>query len=171
MVPSRLAEGAAYIDPLLPRWYRKRMLAAASVEPSSGGRKLYVSRQATDRRRVSNDDLVAAMLTSQGYETVCPEALSVRQQIELFASATHVVGASGAALTNMIFAAPGASIVAFYNRHSLSAGAPLYFDQLAAACGHRFAPLVAAPTEVKQGSRAADADIFVDLDALRALLE
>ena len=46
-----------------------------------------------------------------GYRAVRPELLSAREQFELFASASHVVGLYGAALTNVLFCQPGTKLL------------------------------------------------------------
>jgi capsular polysaccharide biosynthesis protein len=120
-VPSRLVRAGRWIDPLVPAWYRRRL-----VNPSAGAaadRKLYLSRAGTARRRIANDDELTAMLSQCGYEVVRPEALTVREQIDLFSRASHIVGAAGAAMTNMLYAAPGAQVMTIYNGHVISGGA------------------------------------------------
>jgi capsular polysaccharide biosynthesis protein len=134
-------------------------------------RRLYLSRAGTSRRRVSNEADLVAMLSSRGYEVVHPETLSVRAQIDLFSRASHIVGASGAALSNMVFAAPGAQVVALYNKHFVSGGADMYFDALAQACGHRFSPVMGTPAQARDGDRLIDADIMIDVEAVRDAID
>lgn len=167
-VPSRLVRGGRWMDPLIPRWYRQRLVTAAT--PSAPVAKLYLSRAGTTRRRVGNEAELIAMLSQHGYQVVHPEQLSVREQIDLFSDASHIVAATGAALTNMLFAPPGASVVTLYNRHMAHGGGDLYFDAMAQACGHRFAAIHCGPAQVVGGQRVIDADLAVDIDAVRAAL-
>ncbi|WP_295641496.1 glycosyltransferase 61 family protein [uncultured Methylibium sp.] len=166
-VASRPVLGGQWIDPLVPRWHRQR-LVPAGLQPV---RKLYLSRSAVGRRRVINEDAVVALLSERGYEVVRPETLSVAEQIRLFAQVSHIVAPTGAALTNMVYAAPGAHVVVFYNRYSVAGGSDRYFDALAEACGHSFAQIDCRPVELHRVQREADADIEVNLEALRAALD
>ncbi len=165
-VPSRVVDAGRWIDPLLPRWYRRRLVSPAAT----AHRKVYLSRSDTTRR-VMNEDAVIALLAARGYEVIQPEKLCVAEQIALFAEVSHIVAPNGAALTNMVYASPGARIVVLYNRFSVAGGSDFYFDALAQACGHGFVQLDCKPVDVNQVARPADADIMVDLDALRAAIE
>jgi capsular polysaccharide biosynthesis protein len=166
-VPTRLVRGGRWVDPLVPQWYRRRLVTPGAAST----RRLYLSRAGTSRRRVSNEADLVAMLSSRGYEVVHPETLSVRAQIDLFSRASHIVGASGAALSNMVFAAPGAQVVALYNKHFVSGGADMYFDALAQACGHRFSPVMGTPAQARDGDRLIDADIMIDVEAVRDAID
>jgi capsular polysaccharide biosynthesis protein len=168
VVSTRAVRGGRWIDPILPRWFRSRLLPNGKA--LQGFRKLYVSRKGTARRRVENEGVFYEFLAREGYELVQPELLSVRQQIDLFAEATHVVGPSGAALTNIIYAAPGCAVLVLISRNLIQGGGDLYFDALAEACGHRFATLECLPSRIAQGHRAIDADLVVDQQAARAAL-
>ena len=167
VVPTRLAFGGRWMDPLLPRWFRHR-LAPTSADPAT--RKLYVSRSTAVRRRVQNEEDLAAMLATLGYEVIHPERLTVRQQIDLFATASHIVAPTGAALTNMIYAPPGATVTVLYNRLLVQSGGDLYFDALAEACGHCVAKVECKPAS-RVTQRSIDADVIVDVEALRAMLD
>ena len=164
--PSRLVRTGSWMDPLLPQWYRRRL-----ARPAQATRKLYLSRRGAGRRRVANEDAVMAVLRPLGYELVQPEMLGVAQQIELFSGASHIVGPTGAALTNMIYAPAGARVTVCYNRYMVAGGGGLYFDALARASGHSFSKFDCTPVDVHAVDRAIDADITVDLDQLRRALE
>lgn len=163
-VPSRLAAGGRWFDPLLPSWYRRRV--QTHLRGGTPARKLYLSRSGTQRRRIDNEAALEAALARAGFETVRPETLSVREQVQLFSQASHVVGSSGAALTNVMFCAPGARVVVLQNRHLVAGGGDLYFDALATACGHRASTLACSPVRLQPGQRAIDADLQVDVAAL-----
>lgn len=166
-IPSRLVVTGVWMDPLLPQWYRRKL----APQGAQAGRKLYVSRSGTQRRRVSNEEAVIQLVRQHGYEIVRPEQLGVAQQIELFAQASHIVGPTGAAMTNMIYAAPGAKVAVFYNRYMVSSQAALYFDALAEASGHGFRQVLCKPAGSQDIDRPVDADITVDLDLLRVAIE
>jgi capsular polysaccharide biosynthesis protein len=168
-IPTRLPAGGRWIDRLLPHWYRER-LSPFLVAPSEAHRKLYLSREGTTRRRIQNEAEVVARLEAAGFESVRPETLSVAEQVRLFSQASHIVGSSGAALTNMLFSPPGAQVVILQNRQLVQGGGDLYFDALAAACGHAASTLECTPAHLSPGVRSIDADLVADLDQLAELI-
>ena len=165
LVTTRLAAGGRWFDPMLSRWYRKRLVEPLGNSPLSG-RKLYLSRAGTTRRRLTNESAVFATLEPLGFELVRPEMVSVRDQINLFAQASHIVGSSGAAFTNMIFSPPDARVVVLQNKQLVQAGGDLYFDALATSCGHQATTLECEPARLAPGERSVDADLMADVDAI-----
>ncbi len=82
--------------------------------PLVATRKIYVSRKDATKRRLANEDEVIEILEREGFEPIIMSGMSVAQQVQLFASATHVVGAHGAGLGNVIFCQPGARLLEFH---------------------------------------------------------
>ena len=79
-------------------------------------RKIYVSRRTwlhndfsnigtnyTTRRRLVNEDELVEKIKRDGYEEVFTEKLSTIEKILYFANATHVVGAIGGGISNVLF--------------------------------------------------------------------
>lgn len=163
-VASRPVLQGQWIDPIVPAWWRRLAPAAQA------GRRLYLARRGVGRRSIDNEAELDAMLAARGFQTVQPEQLSVREQIELFAEASHIVGPAGAALTNMVYAPPGAQVVVINSRYSVAGRGAQYFDALAQACGHHHASVDALPVRSGGSARLVDADLRVDLDELAALL-
>ncbi len=166
--PSRLGAGGDWFDPLLPDWYRRRL---AANRGGLGARKLYLTRAGTARRRLLNEEDVAAAFAKHGYECIAPERLTVNEQITLFAGATHIAGAAGAAMTNMLFAPPGARLTMLYSRHVAQGRGDLYFKALAQACGHAAKIVECTPVQAVTGQRSIDSDLRVDLRRLNEALE
>lgn len=113
-------------------------------------RLLYISRMSharsrayTNVRHFTDEAKLVDILSARGFEIVEPEKLTVREQIELFASAACIVGASGAAMFNTIFCAPGTlvyDIEAFpYWIHAHAN----YFS----SCGHNYMIAFGSPDE------------------------
>lgn len=165
-LPTRLAAGGRWFDPLLPHWYRQRF--AHCLSDAAPTRRLYLSRAGASRRHVLNENEVLRTLRPFGFECVHPEALSVREQVLLFSQAAHVVAPSGAALTNMLFMPPGGRVLIIQNRHLLGGSGDLYFDALAQACGHHARIEACRPGHLASGQRSIDADIVVDCQQLAA---
>lgn len=99
-----------------------RSAARALVARLGGGsgpsepRKLFVSRdlQALARpeyRPLLNEDEIAALACSRGFEIVRPETLTLRNQIRTFGAASHIMGPAGSGMLNTIFAREGARVV------------------------------------------------------------
>ena len=55
------------------------------------------------------------LLHEFGFETIYPETYDIGRQIELFSQAEWIAGASGAALTNLLFCKPGCRVICFTN--------------------------------------------------------
>jgi hypothetical protein len=85
---------------------------AEAIRPRAlPARRLYISRVAAKRRKLANESEVIAFLRSAGYEICDTARYSIREQIELFASASHVVAPHGAGLVNLLFCTPGANVL------------------------------------------------------------
>jgi capsular polysaccharide biosynthesis protein len=84
-----------------------------------------------------NEAELEARLVEAGFILVRPEQLKVAEQARQFSAACCVVAPHGAGLANIVFAPPGAALVEVFHpqyRH------PCY-ENLAAACGHRYVGL------------------------------
>ncbi|RAP76802.1 glycosyltransferase family 61 protein [Paenibacillus montanisoli] len=78
-------------------------------------RRLYVSRGHSVGRTITNEEEVVRVLQSYGFETVYPEHLSVRDQINLFSEASHVIAPTGSALTNLTFCSSQTKVLEFFS--------------------------------------------------------
>jgi capsular polysaccharide biosynthesis protein len=111
---------------LYPRWalafVRQRALAAVAGQPLcviERCRRVFLNRPRTAGGRcLLNHTEVAACLQRYGYREVLAEQLTVREQIALFASLTHLVAIHGAGMVNLIFSSQVRLIELFpANRH------------------------------------------------------
>jgi capsular polysaccharide biosynthesis protein len=89
---------------------RARILAAAP-SPRARGRRLYFSRRGHSMRVMINEAALEAALRARGFEIVRPERFSAASQVRMMQEADVVVGPTGAAMTNALFAPAGARIV------------------------------------------------------------
>ena len=113
-----------------------------------------------------NQAELQAALESRGFVSIQPERLSVAEQAGFLSSARCVVAPHGAALTNLIFAPPGALLLElFHPQHKNRA-----IVNLAAACGHRYACLDGQPIN-RPGDNALEylIDIAAVMEQIRAL--
>jgi len=103
------------------------------LEKASGPQKVYLRRGAGRRELLNQADLENALKTL-GFVSIQPDQLSVAEQANLLSSARCVVAPHGAALTNLLFAPPGALLLElFHPRHKNRC-----YVNIAAACGHRY---------------------------------
>ncbi|WP_296595297.1 glycosyltransferase family 61 protein [Phenylobacterium sp.] len=88
----------------------QRELSAAAREPR---RKLYV-RRVSRVRNLSNAAEVEAAVKAAGYAVVQPETMGFFDQVRLFASASHIIGPTGAWAANLLFAPQDCRAAVFY---------------------------------------------------------
>lgn len=93
------------------RWLRQKFWDACGIRNPKAERRLYISRRNAPNRRVLNEEQIQEVLTRYGFETVECETLTLREQISLFSTASAVVAAHGAGLTNIWFAPEGARVL------------------------------------------------------------
>jgi len=108
---SNCTTHAGWHRPDVDGWLRDTILRARGIFHETGHRRIYLSRRAGRRRRSVNEQAVVELLEQHGFETLVPETLSFRQQVEAFAEASIVVSTHGAALANILFAPPGLVVV------------------------------------------------------------
>ncbi|MFT4505379.1 glycosyltransferase family 61 protein [Caballeronia sp. 15711] len=81
------------------------------------GKRIFVSRMgwagsyAATHRVMVNEAEVAAALQELGFEIVRTHDMSILEQIEIFSSASIIVGASGSAMYNVLFSHPGTKLI------------------------------------------------------------
>jgi Glycosyltransferase 61 len=119
------------VSPWVCAWVRSLF-----PEKASGPEKIYLRRGPVGRCLVNEAELESA-LKPMGFVPIDPGRLTVAGQARLMSSARWVAGPHGAALTNIVFAPPGATLLELFH--------PEYknrcYQNLAAACGHHYASL------------------------------
>jgi len=107
IVPSLSNHDDGVITPALGPWMRvlKNVLDVGAPK----GRKIYVSRKKALTRRLVNAEKM--LMALKGWETVVLEELSIKEQVQCFAEASHVVSPHGAGLTNLIWCEPGTKVI------------------------------------------------------------
>jgi capsular polysaccharide biosynthesis protein len=79
------------------------------------GRRIYVTRgRERHNRIVANEESVVEMLAERGFTVIDPGAMPMTEQIRTFAEAEWIVAPHGAALANLAFASPGASVIELF---------------------------------------------------------
>lgn len=97
-------------------------------------RKIYLSREFAGHRRILNEYDVSCLLGKYGYETVCNEELSMKEQIMMYSETSHLIGMHGAGLTNLLYMPCGSKVMeispkAFEDRN---------YEFLSYSCDHRY---------------------------------
>jgi capsular polysaccharide biosynthesis protein len=135
------------------------------------GRRIYVTRgKQRHNRIVTNESEVVGTLAGLGFEVVDPGAHSVAEQIRMFAEAECIVSPHGAALTNILFASAGASVIEILAPDYVDVG----FWKLAAAIpGLNYRYLLGRGRRPRPGREEVGvmSDITVDLGALERALD
>jgi hypothetical protein len=88
------------------RWVRNNLEQKVDYERYLGSfsNKVILSRQGTSRRRIKNFDEIFNELKKYGFKKYRPEEKTIAEQIAMFKQADIVVGTTGSALANVIFA-------------------------------------------------------------------
>lgn len=104
-----------------------------SVEVKDGWRKLYIRRNSSVRT-VSNLQDIEQVLMLHGFEFIEPEVLTFAEQVKLFSEAGVIVGATGAAMANLIFCGSSTKIIVMMGIHDEMPYA--YWQNMAQAVGN-----------------------------------
>jgi len=86
-------------------------LLSASVPAAARPRRLHILRPGVTWRRLENEAEIAGIAARHGFTPVVPETLAMAEQAALFAGAEAVLGVKGAAMTNILFAAPSCRLI------------------------------------------------------------
>ncbi|WP_263835225.1 glycosyltransferase family 61 protein [Salinibacter sp.] len=100
-------------------------------------RKVYVVRGGR-RRKVENEERITDELRKSGWVICDGEKMSFEEQVKVMKSASLIVGAHGAGLTNMVFTSEAKVLEIFPSDHIV----PNCYDHLAERCGHDYYYLV-----------------------------
>lgn len=163
--------GLAATDVKNPPWvvsYLRDLLLPSGLTRIPG-RNLYVTRGIErNNRRVVNEEQLLAELELWGFEQIDPSGMSVREQIATFATADLVIAPHGAALANLVFASPGATVI------ELFPAAHIVPDYWKLACGvpglqYRYLAGVGKRVEADR-SQLLITDVMADVSAVRSML-
>ena len=74
-------------------------------------KKIYVTRQDSNYRKIINEGDIISLLRKKGYKIINPQLYSIDEQIDIFSNAEKIIGPHGANLANIIFCKPGTEII------------------------------------------------------------
>ena len=95
----------------------KRMVGPAATQGTS---RIFISRKDTGTRTLENEDELSRIAERFGYQTVTTSGLSIKEQIRMFGRASHLIGAHGAGLANMLFCPPHARLLELHSNASVN---------------------------------------------------
>jgi hypothetical protein len=133
--------------------------------PAVPAGRVYISRRAAQKRRITNEPEVIAVLRGWGFDVVQAETLSLADQIRIASQARYLISNHGAGLTNMLFMRPGGHV--FELRHRGDRINNCYFALASALELHYWYQTCASPSG---GEDPHTADVVVDTDALETNL-
>ncbi len=109
--PSSLCDNLNFPSPITRAFLEYLKISGRGQYRSEAPRRIYVSREGYDNRSMMNEPELAEALAMLGFVKICPEALSIDDQISIFSSAEIIVGEIGAALSNVAFAPTGCRVI------------------------------------------------------------
>ncbi len=78
---------------------------------SDNSKKIYVTREDSNYRKIINEGDVVTLLRENGYRVINPQLYSIEEQIEIFTDAEKIIAPYGSNLANLIFCKPGTEII------------------------------------------------------------
>jgi hypothetical protein len=134
------------------------------------GRRIYVTRgRERHNRTVANEEDVVGLLAERDFTVVDPGTMPVADQIRTFAEAEWIVAPHGAALTNLAFASPGASVIELFPPDYVQL---CYWKLADCVPGLSYRYLVGTGRAPRSGRmNGVMSDITVDLAALKRALD
>tara|TARA_B100000579_G_C22758694_1_gene817830 strand:+ start:16 stop:915 length:900 start_codon:yes stop_codon:yes gene_type:complete len=98
---------------IIPNWNKEKVKNVQSFinnlfprfvyDKSKSQKKIYISRKLARKRHLTNENDFLELLEKNDFHKVYLEQMSICDQINLFQSASHIIAAHGAGLTNVIF--------------------------------------------------------------------
>lgn len=139
-------------------------------------RRIFVGRRDAAHRHLANEAECAEYAARHGFEDVSMEGRTVAEQGRLFAEAAFIVGAHGAALTNLLFATPGCHVLELMPARpspSAAISAPLLtaFREISAFVGCRHECIFGEALPGQRHLAQSHADFAISFDEFRDKLE
>jgi hypothetical protein len=154
-------------DPSGRRWVRDRL--KTNVEPTGTpdvGPRLFVSRQGQKRRKIINIRELMNALRPFGFDPIRPEEHSMRELIEIYDSATFILGPHGSGMADMIYATD-ATVVEIFPKNEVR---PVFYIT-ANEFGHEYDFIEGENPPGVSYKPTRNKDILVDTDAVQAIVQ
>lgn len=163
---SYIHSSGASLAPADRRWVRDKMKSNLQYSEVDCSKRIFISRQGQQRRRIENYDAVMTALEPYGFEAIRPEEFTLEEQIQIFDQATMIVGPFGAGLTGALFAESGTliEIKPADTEHTV-------YYILATEAGLNYDFVMGSPRKNKQTNIKKDSDIRVNTNDLISTVE
>lgn len=109
ITPSMSNSNDGVVTPHLPPWLRHFKGSFGIPENKKPYRKIYISRDKANTRKLNNANEL--LLSLKGWQSVTLEDLPITEQVKLFAESTHVLATHGAGLVNALWCKEGTKII------------------------------------------------------------
>jgi capsular polysaccharide biosynthesis protein len=103
LIVDGMTSHGTYMSP----WAATCLRAIAEAIPARGPDRLFIHRGSVASRRFVDEQRVLDRAAHAGFSILDPATLPLRTQIAAFKAARCIVGATGAAMTNLVFGEPG----------------------------------------------------------------
>jgi len=162
-----LAEGQSHgkFSRLAFEAMRQACFASLQLSTDTLPRRIFLRRNSRVRR-LANSDAIERLLVSRGFAVVEPEKLSFAMQVQLFRQAEVIIGATGAALANIIFSDSQVRIAILISRQEDVIY--WYWQNMAKASGKTVSYVFGNHVDV--ASTHVHADFQVPLEAVNAFI-
>ncbi len=128
--------------------------------------KIFIHRN-SGYRKVVNISEIEKELLSRGFKIIQPEKFSFLNQVRLFKNAKCIIGSSGAALGNIIFAKKHTKIIILISKNINTSY--WYWQNIACACGNKISYVLGDPAgDVNYGIHS---DFLVNIEQLISSIE
>ena len=153
-----------YIPEWIINWLREKFLAHA--EYKNFNEKIYIDRSDSlfNHCQIINSDEVWEFLKNEGFTKIRSTEITFKNQIGLFNSATTIVGAHGAGLTNMIFSKSNTNIIEFAPENHPNN----FFQRVSLINNLNYRKIVSKNLKINNYKKRGD--ILVDLENLKKIL-
>lgn len=83
-------------------------------------KKIYISREGATRRCIENEREIIECVEKYGFRALKTEEFSVKEQIEIFANAEHVIAPHGGGLVNLLYSLNCVSVTELFQEHYIN---------------------------------------------------
>lgn len=84
-------------------WLKTKSILIQKNVPLKDSKAIFINRSKATTRHIINFDAIEPILKKLGVSVIDPGSMNVREQAELYNSATHVIGIHGAGMANVVF--------------------------------------------------------------------
>lgn len=107
-----------YWSPWITNYLRNKFASYMKCTNYNFSKKIFISRQDANTRKMLNEDDVFALFEKEGFQRYILTKMSIEEQIALFYNADMVVASIGSSLTNITFCKPGTTIIEIFQAFS-----------------------------------------------------